>query len=98
MEEDLHEQYDYVMLSGAFNPRLSDNWSFIKKMVEKMYYICNFGTAFNMFSDKVDFMDEKIHYQNRDQLREFLKTLTDKITERDDYMKFAFTVYLYKNK
>ena len=96
LEEDPGGNYDYALLSGAFNPRLSDNWSFIRMMVSKMYEICNYSIAFNMFSDKVDYLDEKIHYQNRDQLRDFCKTLTDNIIERDDYMRFGFTVYLYK--
>jgi trans-aconitate methyltransferase len=96
IENKLERNFDYVFLSGVFNPKLSDNWYFIKAMIEKMFTICNCGIAFNMFSNKVDFMDDKIHYQNREQLREYLRTLTDKITERDEYMRFEFTVYLYR--
>jgi len=96
LEDDLGRSYDYVLLSGTFNPKLNDNWSFIKMMLEKMFKISVYGTAFNMFSDEVDYMENDIHYQNRHQLREFCKTLTDKIVERDDYMKFEFTVYLCK--
>jgi len=96
IEKDLSSYFDFVLLSGAFNPKLSDNWLFIKNLISRMFGSCIKGIAFNMFSDKVDYMDKKIHYQNQNQLRKYLQTLTDKIIERDDYMNYEFTVYLYK--
>jgi SAM-dependent methyltransferase len=96
IEKDMDKKFDYVFLSGAFNPKLENNKSFIESMIRAMFRNCAKGIAFNMFSDRVDYMDEKIHYQNRDELRKFLLTLSDNIVERDDYMKFEFTVYLYK--
>ena len=38
--DDMNQKFDYLFLSGAFNPKLEDNWSFVKSMIEKMFHHC----------------------------------------------------------
>ena len=91
------EKFDYIISSGVFNFRLSDNTSFTKKMLKKMFEMCDKGVAVDFITDYVDYRNEDLHYTNPEDMFSFCKTLSKRVTIRNDYMPFEFCVYIYKN-
>ncbi|MFC1941567.1 hypothetical protein ACFLWL_04150 [Chloroflexota bacterium] len=95
--KDSNETSDYVVSSGIFNARLSDNESFVRRMLKRCLELCNIGTALNMISNYVDYKQEDLYYYSPESIFTFCKTLTKRVSLRHDYMPFEFTVYLYED-
>jgi hypothetical protein len=70
LEHDESEHFDFLTLSGSFNPRLDappDAWrDFITGMLRKMYACCRCGLAVNFLSPFCDpgRRDDALHYQD----------------------------------
>jgi SAM-dependent methyltransferase len=95
--------YDYVMMSGLFNNKLANNWSFLMDTLKEAYRISSKGIAFNAMSSFVDYQDEGLFYYNPTKVLEFCKTvLRGHPVLRHDYVlkeggfPFEFAVYVYK--
>ncbi|MFC1963390.1 class I SAM-dependent methyltransferase [Chloroflexota bacterium] len=97
LEQSTKKIFDYVVSSGVFNARLSDNEEFLKAMITRCFELCISGVAINMTSNYVDYHDEGLYYYSPEKVFTFCKTLTKRITLRHDYMPYEFTVYLYKD-
>lgn len=96
LEEESNEKFDYVVSSGIFNARLSDNEGFLRRMLKRCFELCNIGAAINMMSSYVDYKQEDLYYYSPESIFAFCKTLTKRATLRHDYMPYEFSVYLYK--
>jgi SAM-dependent methyltransferase len=88
--------FDYVMMSGLFNYRISDNLKYLRQMVEASFIIAKKGIRFNLTTNYVDYIDEKLFYYDPMEVFNFCKTLTKKIIVRHDYPLYEFTVCLIK--
>jgi len=97
LSDQITKQFDYIISSGVFNFKLSDNTSFTKNMLKKMFDICNKGVAVDFITNYVDYKTEHLHYTNPEYIFSFCKTLSKRVTIRHDYMPFEFCVYIYKN-
>jgi SAM-dependent methyltransferase len=96
-------EYDYIFLSGVFNNKLSNNESFMRNTINKMFASCNKGIAFNAMSTYVDYQDPELYYSNPLEIFDFCKrNLTKNIVLRHEYIvkensiPFEYTIYLYK--
>lgn len=98
--DDANENYDYVISSSAFNNNLEgmDNYDFIKKIIGKAFDICNKGVSINLMTDYVDYKVDHAFYYSPEELFKFARTLTDRVTLRNDYGLYEFTLYLYKGE
>lgn len=96
--ENPHKKFDYVISSGIFNYKLSDNKDFLKQMLRKSFEFCNMGVAFNMISSYVDYQDKHLYYFSPEEIFTFAKSLTKRTLLRHDYMPYEFTIYLYKRE
>ena len=96
LREPINRSFDYVVSSGIFNHKMSNNDLFIKEIFRKTFEICNIGIAHNMLSSYVDYMDSELYYASPIKIFDFCKTLSRRVTLRHDYMPFEFTVYVYK--
>lgn len=96
-EADINDEFDWVFESGVFNFRLSDNQSFIKGILRRMFELCNKGVAADFMSAYVDFEKHDQYYAKPEEIFAFCKTLSKRVTVRHDYMPFEFCVYIYKD-
>ncbi len=98
---DLNEKFDYVLSSGAFNVKFSENESnekFIFKMLEKSFFISNIAVAFNFLSDKVDYKQEHAFYASPERVLNFCYSLTRNLILKNTIFPFEFTIILYKDQ
>jgi SAM-dependent methyltransferase len=93
-----NKKFDWVFSCGIFNNKISDNASFIRNMLKRMFELCNKGVAADFMSTYVDFKNERAYYANPEEVFEFCKTLSRRVLLRHDYMPFEFCVYIYKDE
>jgi SAM-dependent methyltransferase len=100
LEDSIDETWDWVFLVGAFNvaPEKVNWWSYIQKMLQRMFNLCTQGIAIDFLSSYVDFQKEKAFHAHPEKVFSFAKTLTKRVSLRHDYMAYEFTVYLYKDQ
>ena len=96
-EETTNRQFDWVLSSGVFNFRLSDNESFIKSMLTQMFSLCRKGMAVDFFSSYVDYENRDGYYSSPEEIFGFCKSLSKRVSIKHDYMPYEFCIYVYKN-
>lgn len=97
IEEDVNEQrFDWVLSSGVFNHKVSDNEEFVRNMLTKMFEIAKLGVAVDFLSTYVDFQEGNSYHSDPKEVFDFCKSLTKRVTLRHDYLLYEFCVYLYK--
>ena len=101
--EGLGEDFDYVLISGVFNPLTGDNWEWMTECLRMLWERTNVGMSFNNLSRYVDFFSEDLYYVDPAQLFRFCKEeLSPLITIRHDYctkpgvVPYEFTTYVYR--
>jgi len=97
------KSFDFVFVSGVFNNRMDNNWSFFRETVASLYEMTKVGLAFNCMSTYVDYEDENLYYFEPENVFGFLKReVTPFVTIRNDYYvkndapPFDFTVYAFR--
>lgn len=99
LQADADFKYDWVVSSGVFNAKLSfeDNLTYIKKMLYKMYDICNKGVAVDFMSTYVDFQHQDAYHTSPFDIIDFAKKeLKANVVLRMDYLPYEYCVYLKK--
>jgi|AGTN01.1.fsa_nt_gi Methylase involved in ubiquinone/menaquinone biosynthesis len=91
-------QFDWVFESGIFNFRLDDNWSYITRVLKKMFASCRKGVAADFMSSYVDFNEKTLYYARPEEVYGLCKSLSRRVSIRGDYMPFEFAVYIYKDE
>jgi hypothetical protein len=95
--DEINQKFDWALLSGIFNFKLSDNKTFIQNMLKRMLDSCNKGVAADFMSTYVDFKNMDAYYASPEQIFSFSKSLSKRVVLRHDYMPFEFCVYIYKD-
>jgi len=95
--------YDYVVLSGVFNNKSSNNNEFMLNGINSMFNACTKGIAFNAMSTYVDFQADNLYYTDPLEIFDYCKrNLSRKVTLRHDYLvkensiPFEYCIYVYK--
>lgn len=96
LAQPLDERFDYVVESGVFNHRLSDNETFAQRMLAAMYATCRLGVAANLMSDRVDYRDDDLYYFHPEAYLHYGSGLSPYVTIRHDYPLYEFTLYIYR--
>ena len=99
LNTDLDLKYDWVVSSGIFNAKLSfeDNLVYTRKMLRKMYDICNQGVAVDFMSTYVDYQHPDAYHMSPIDLIDFAKNeLKTKLILRMDYLPYEYCIYLKK--
>jgi SAM-dependent methyltransferase len=99
--QDLTEQrvdghFDYVIESGVFNHKLSDNERFMRDMLSAMFDHCVSAVAANMMTSYVDYRDDHLFYYDPGEALGFAKELSRFTSIRHDYPLYEFTLFVYK--
>lgn len=92
---------DYVINSGLFTVRgatpEAEWWDFVRTMIRRMYALADRGIAFNMMTSYVDYRDDHLFYLHPATVMDFcVAELGRRITVRQDYPLWEYTVYVYK--
>ena len=98
LEGDFTEKVDFVLSSGVFNHKLSDNISFIESCFERFNEIATVGFAVNFLSDKVDFQYEYTYHTNPAWALDLAFKYSKRVVLRNDYMPFEFTIFIFKDE
>jgi SAM-dependent methyltransferase len=94
----LPRDYDYVFSSGVHNFKLADSWSFITATFELFHHHARRGFAINFLSDKVGYPLAHAHHADPCRILELAYRYSNRITLRNDYMPFEFTVFVDKDE
>ena len=97
--DQLETTYDYVMVSGAFNLRLSDNEQYIERMIKQVFSLAKKGVAFNLLSRYApyDLVYPDLFYYDPGKIFAICKRMASRVTVRHDYLSNDFSVYVYKD-
>ena len=95
--------FDYAIISGVFNNRVTDNWAFLTGALRLLFPHVRRGLAFNALSAYVDFQDEGLYYADPEAVFRFCKeSLSPAVNLRHDYevkpgvVPFEFTTQVFR--
>lgn len=95
LEQELPEQYDYVIMCGLFN--IASSTADMKKILAETFKYCKKAMAFNFISTYVNFLDEEMSYHNPEEVFTFCaKHLNRKIRLNHHYEKCDVSVVVYQ--
>lgn len=103
-------RFDYVVGNGLLVLRKGESIVkteiFIKKIIKKMYKLCNYGIAFNLMSNRVNYMADLLHYTSPSEILTFCLTeLSHRVRMDHQYIclyrsegkLYEYTICIYKN-
>ena len=103
LDDGMTEEFDYILVSGVFNNRTSDNWGLMTTILRKLFPGAKKALAFNALSTYVDYFEPSLFYVNPQQIFQFCKEeLSPCVILRHDYMiklgivPYEFSVFVYK--
>lgn len=90
--------FDYVLVSGAFNLKASDNLRYLSDQLIFMDKISKKGIAFNLLSSYTDLESRysSLCYYNPADVFKLCKDRFERVIVRHDYLENDFTIYIYK--
>lgn len=95
--------FDYAVVSGVFNNRVSDNWAFLTSVLRILFSHARRGIAFNALSAYVDYKAPGLYYADPEEVFRFCKeNLSPAVNLRHDYevkpgvLPFEFTVQVIR--
>jgi SAM-dependent methyltransferase len=93
----ISEQFEYVLISGIFNNRISDNDSVMRSVLRRCFALATRGLAFNAISTYVNFREPEMYYANPEEMFRFCMTdLSPWVTLRHDNLPYNFAMYVYR--
>ena len=95
--------WDYICVNGVFTEKrkmkYDEMFSYFKKMITKLYEMCNKGIAFNVMSKDVDWERDDLFHLPLSDLSAFLtKEISRDFVIRNDYGLYEYTTYVYKKQ
>jgi 2-polyprenyl-3-methyl-5-hydroxy-6-metoxy-1,4-benzoquinol methylase len=102
MEHDFHERkFDFVVCNGILTQKLEisffDMDKFAKKLLKKMFSLCNQGVAFNVMTTYVNYFSSNLYYKHPSEMLAYcLSEISQKIRIDHSYGLYEYTLYLYK--
>ena len=96
-------KFDYVVCNGILTQKLSTEIKkmdkYAKDLITKMFDLCIHGIAFNIMSNKVNFMADNLYYRSPVEMISFcLDELSHNIKLDHAYPLYEYTIYVYKDK
>jgi SAM-dependent methyltransferase len=95
------KKFDYVVCNGILTQKLEvsllDMDVFAKRLIRKMFDVCDHGVAFNIMSTYVNFFAPNLYYKHPSDLLAYcLSEISRKIKLDHSYGLYEYTTYLYK--
>lgn len=96
-EDEVREQFDYVLMSGLFNNRLQDNWGMMTAVLRKAFALARRALAFNAISTYVNTEQPEMYYASPEEtLRFCVSELSRDVTLRHHEPPYNFAVYVFR--
>lgn len=91
------EKADFVLSSGIHS---IGSFSRTKKLIKRMYDLCNIAMGTNMFSSYYNKKNlaKYVKVYKPEKIFKFCKKLSDYVVLRHDYLPKDFTIYIYKQR
>jgi SAM-dependent methyltransferase len=86
--------WDVIVASGIFNLKVKDNWAFITEALQLFARHARKGFAANFLSNRVDYELEDTYHADPVRVLELAYSISNRVTLRNDYMPFEFTVFV----
>ena len=95
------QENDYVVCNGIMTLKLSasiiDMNQYCSALIRKMFSVCTVGIAFNMMTNRVNFMVENLSYRSPVEILSFcLSEISGKVRLDHAYPRYEFTTYAYR--
>jgi trans-aconitate methyltransferase len=90
----LNGHWDLIVASGVFNLLVSDNWSLIEATFDLFSRHATKGFAANFLSDRVEYRLDHTYHADPAKILDLVYKYSNRVTLRNDYMPFEFTVYV----
>jgi len=95
-------RFDYVVCNGILTQKLATTIremdQFANDLIRRMFELCGTGIAFNVMSNKVNFIAENLYYRSPVEMLAFcLDNLSTKVRIDHAYPLYEYTVYVYKD-
>lgn len=89
--------FDFVICSQVLNLKFAnhDNVDFAKKMLKAMHMTARHAISCDFMTSYVDFVEPSLNYYSPQEMFDYAKTLTKRVTLRHDYPLFEFCLYLF---
>lgn len=94
LRDGLDGAWDVIVASGVFNLKLGDNWAFIRQAFDWFARHATRGFAVNFLSNRVEYELADTFHADPVKILELAYTYSNRVTLRNDYMPFEFTVYV----
>lgn len=92
----LNKSYDYILSSGVYNLKLSENWKNIESAFELFNKYSKFGFALNFLSNRVEYELEETYHSDPVKILDLAYKYSNRVILRNDYMPFDFTIFVDK--
>lgn len=100
-DDSLNSRYDYVVCNGILTQKLTtsirDMDRYAETLIRRLFELCRRGVAFNLMTNKVNFMVDNLYYRSPVELLAFcFAEITDRVKIDHAYPLYDYTVYLYR--
>ena len=94
-------KFGFIVCNGILTQKLSasllDMDEFAKKLIKKMFDLCDKGIAFNVMSTYVNFFAPNLYYKHPAELLSYcLSEISRKVKLDHSYGLYEYTLYVYK--
>lgn len=91
------EKWDYVFVNGVFNHKVRDNWTWIEKMVTRVFASARKGVAFTLLRREEGWGDPDLFYADPAELEQKVRLWSGgKYKIVAGYLPEDMAAYLYK--
>ena len=96
------DQFDYVVISGAFNTLYTEtreqHWEMVKSILRHLFSCTRKTFAFDFMIDDVDFTSPGAYHQNPIEVYSFaVRELSKRLTLDRSYMPFEFAIIVHRD-
>lgn len=90
-------QVDYAIESGAFSFKITDNESYVRAAMQKMYEVSREGIALNFLTSYADYSLEKNFHFEPEKIFSWAQKLSRFVSISHDYKLWEFTVRILRS-
>jgi SAM-dependent methyltransferase len=96
-ENQITEQFDYVLMSGLFNNREAASDDFLFALITKAFQHCRIGLGFNFISTVHNFHDSALAYHDPVKVMKYcLSELSSNVVMHHHYERCDVAVFVYR--
>jgi cyclopropane fatty-acyl-phospholipid synthase-like methyltransferase len=94
--EQISDEYDYIIVSGAFNFASSEGTVYYMRIISKLFNLSRKGLIFNLLDAKHHESNDIYLAYDRREMVTFAESLTPHVKTADGYLPWDFTIAMYK--